>query len=641
MLFRYLFPAIPILMAALLSSCGSQSGLVTTDPATLAAWMQLTPPADAPDAEAVTISDEGTMEIVGSGDVGFSVFDRHRIVKIFNPRGHRYANIMIPYATGSQVTDISARTITPSGHTVVLNDADVFDVSLYPNFVFFSDQHAKIFTFPAIENGAIVEYSYKLRLANRGLWHGWVFQDEIPVLHSKFMLVKPGDWKIHYRGYGRVAEPAFTTAPAGFKSKHIWEEQNVAPVKVEYGMPPYQEVLTHLAIAPIGFESWNDVSSWYYETVHPKSSGGPLVRALADSITAPYQTQRDRLRAIFEWVRDHVRYIAVEIGVGGYTPHDAEDILAKRYGDCKDMVVLVCALSSRAGITVVPTLTSTQQNGRADTSLPSPLQFNHLIAYAPDIEGGGVWMDATEKECRFGVLPWYDQGVDVVAAMEKPDKVIIRTPVRQGAENGIDLRWRATVDSTGMAFVHGTSVLTGAVAAEIRHHLRSASRADQKEWLETFLAERVPVPDVDTLAIDGTSADADTLTLSYSFHSAAFATRNNVAMVMRPGDIVSSGVSAYFRSPTRTHPVRFRFASHTGLHLMIALPPGWRVGGSVSPDSVHSDFGDWLHSTAFLMRLKLAVARNSSWSAQSKARPKSSYSPQVHSVSKYTHHVTD
>ena len=88
--------------------------------------------------------------------------------------------------------------------------------------------------------------------------------------------------------------------------------------------------------------------------------------------------------------------------MGGYQPHDAEEVLEKRYGDCKDMVVLICALAARADIRVLPVMISTHQNGLPDTSLPSPLQFNHLIAYAPDIDSAGIWLDATEKNCRFG-----------------------------------------------------------------------------------------------------------------------------------------------------------------------------------------------------------------------------------------------
>ena len=265
------------LSALLLASCTGPSGWIQTDAPGFEDLKKLQPPANDPDAAAITVIDEGTMEIFGSGEVGFSVFDRHRVVKIFNPRGHRYANVMIPYGSSSLVSDITARTITPSGRIVNLRESDVFDVSLYPNFVFFSDQRAKIFTLPAIENGSIIEYTYHLKLQNRGLWHAWHFQDDIPVLQSRFTLVKPGEWPLHFRNYGHAAEPKVTPAPAGFKSRHVWEAENVPPLVTEFGMPPFQEVISHIAIAPVGFEKWPDVSAWYHDILHPKSKGGQLV----------------------------------------------------------------------------------------------------------------------------------------------------------------------------------------------------------------------------------------------------------------------------------------------------------------------------------------------------------------------------
>ena len=88
------------------------------------------------------------MEVFGRGELGFSVFEQHRIVKVFDSRGERFANVVIPYGGRSEVVAIEARTISPDGTIVVLDENDIYDVSLYPNFVFFSDQRAKLFTLP-------------------------------------------------------------------------------------------------------------------------------------------------------------------------------------------------------------------------------------------------------------------------------------------------------------------------------------------------------------------------------------------------------------------------------------------------------------------------------------------------------------
>jgi hypothetical protein len=581
------------MMAALFCACGGTSGWTDLDSPPLETLQALRPPTDAPDAGAMVVLDEGSMEVFGGDGLGFSVFDRHRIVKIFNPRGHRYANILIPYGTTSLVSDLQARTITPLGKTVELRNQDIFDVSLYPNFVFFSDQRARIFTLPAIEDGSVIEYHYRIKVQNRGLWHAWSFQDDIPVLRSRFTLVKPGEWNILFRTYGRNVPPTVTSAPAGFKSKHVWETSYVPPLNAEIGMPPSQEVMARLALAPVGFTAWRDVSTWYLDIAEPSMKGGSLIRALSDSLTKGRENQRQKLQAIFEWVRDHVRYIAVEIGIGSYQPHDAEDVAAKRYGDCKDMVAIICALARAADIVVHPVLLSTHDNGRPDTSLPSPLPFNHLIAYAPDAAEGGIWMDATEKACRFSTLPWYDQGQAGICATKTGDPALLFTPADSASQNRLTMRWTVTLHDNGMAEIDGTNVLTGAVATELRHELRSANHDAQREWLESFLSRRAPVATVDTFTIRGIEPETDTLVVSYAFHSQAFATRRPSTMILRPGEIIGSTLSDYFRSPTRLHPVRFRFGSQSEVHLSIRLPRGWDPAVPRHSDSLTSAFGTW------------------------------------------------
>ncbi len=580
-------------MAIVFLACGGPSAWDSTTTPPLVTLHSLKPPPEAPDAGAMVVLDEGSMEVFGGGELGFSVFDRHRIVKIFNPRGHRYANVMIPYGASSLVSDLEARTITPSGQSVELQAQDIYDVSLYPNFVFFSDQRARIFTLPAIEDGSIIEYRYRIRIQNRGLWHGWNFQDEVPVNLSRFTLVKPGEWDILFRTYGRDVQPTVTSAPAGFKSRHVWETSDVPPLNPEFGMPPTQEVLARLALSPVGFATWIDVSTWYHEIAAPRMKGGSLVRALADSLTRGHDTPAEKLKVVFEWVRDHVRYIAVEIGVGGYQPHDAEDVVAKRYGDCKDMVVVLCALARHADIRVLPVLISTHQNGRPDTTLPSPLQFNHLIAFAPDVVPGGIWMDATEKACRFSTLPWYDQGRSVVCASPRGDPAALVTPLDSTGSNSLQVRWTATLDEHGAATVAGANRLTGAVATELRHEFRSANHAGRREWLENYLSRRTPVAMVDTFTMAGIEPKTDSLMVSYLFRSAAFATRRASTMILRPGDIVGSSLSDYFRAASRTHPVRFRFGSRSDLQLTLHIPDGWTSVVPEGQDSLHSDFGTW------------------------------------------------
>jgi hypothetical protein len=141
---------------------------------------------DYPEDPAVILLDEGEVEVFGSGEVKFSTFERRRIIKIFDSRAHNFANVVVPYTTQSQIKLIRARTISADGNITVLKKNDIFDVNLYPNFIFYSDQRAKIFTLPAVEDGAVLEYEYHITLSNHTFGSIWSFQDEVPILLSRF-----------------------------------------------------------------------------------------------------------------------------------------------------------------------------------------------------------------------------------------------------------------------------------------------------------------------------------------------------------------------------------------------------------------------------------------------------------------------
>ena len=83
----------------------------------------------------------------------------------------------------------------------------------------------------------------------------------------------------------------------------------------------------------------------------------------------------------------------------------------------------------------------------------------------------------------------------------------------------------------------------------------------------------------------------DTLTVSYRFVAPAFAVRRDSLLVVRPWAFQASPLADYFRSPQRTHPVRFKYPSETGLRMTLWAPLGWQNDGPPSTDSLATSCG--------------------------------------------------
>ncbi|HKJ67876.1 MAG TPA: DUF3857 domain-containing protein, partial [bacterium] len=99
--------------------------------------------AEYPDASALVLLDEGSMKLSDGSDIQFSTFEKHRVVKILDRSGLAFANVIIPYSPPSEVDFIQARTISPDGEITVLEEEDIYDVTAFPDFIFYSDQRAK------------------------------------------------------------------------------------------------------------------------------------------------------------------------------------------------------------------------------------------------------------------------------------------------------------------------------------------------------------------------------------------------------------------------------------------------------------------------------------------------------------------
>lgn len=544
-----------------------------------------------PDAGAIILLDEGKMDVSLDNKLYSTVYQRHRIIKILNARGLKYANVAIPYSPNSFVDGIQARTISPKGEIQILEKKDIFDINLYPNFIFYSDQRAKLFTMPGVENGSVIEYQYNLNIPVKTFGHSWVFQNDEPTLISRFTLLEPMKSKIDYRLYGIDIEPTIAQAPVGFKSKYVWEVRNIPAVTTEYGMPPMNECTAHLKMAPLGIKNWEDVSKWYFDLAEPQIKAGEAVKEMAQNLTQRAETDREKLKAIYEWIRDNIRYIAVSIGAGSFQPHQAEAVLENRYGDCKDMTTLLCSMARHVGIEANEVLISTWYNGKADTSLPTPYQFNHVIAFCPTMGDSGLWLDATEKGCPFGILPWYDEAVPVLVIGPEGEASLRTTPRLPAENNRVAINWQVNLNADGSASVQGRTEFCGGHATALREELVFASVNEQKRWLETDLAERCPGAMLQHFEIAGLDPVEDPLIISYSFEAANFVVSKEGMLTFCPGDIQSFDLPNYFRSAKREHPVMFRFGEYRELNLSVTLPENWQPQSSVSEDSLHSEFG--------------------------------------------------
>src|SRR6059036_2367403 len=96
------------------------------------------------------------------------------------------------------------------------------------------------------------------------------------------------------------------------------------------------------------------------------------------SLTGPAATPLGKMQALAKFVQSDIRYVAIELGIGGWQPHPAPEIFTHRYGDCKDKATLLRSMLHEIGVESYQVAINTER-GSITPQTPAYRGFDHQI----------------------------------------------------------------------------------------------------------------------------------------------------------------------------------------------------------------------------------------------------------------------
>jgi len=442
-----------------------------------------------PQSDAVIIKDEAIMEIKSNGQADFT---QHRIMKIFSDPDKRYSHQEIPFNNRVKVIKIKARTIHPNGKEFLLDEEDVREKSLLLEYVLYSDAKVKEFYLPRVDTNCIVECEYQLRFRSLLFWGDWFFQTRLPTLHSRYTLITPKDFDFKVKVLNDNIEPKIDFHKG--KKIFIWETSNKKAIKKETFMPPAADIASRLVFSPLQFkfdgeiypsENWDDIAGWYWKISQGSIIPSQEVKLLASKLTSGLDSKEKRIKAIFDYMQEHIRYVSIAIGTGAFKPHRCADVLEYGYGDCKDMTSLLIALLKATKVEAFPALLSTKGHRSLLTDMPKVKQFDHVVVAVPS-DSGYIWLDPACRNCQFGQLPF--EGQKAPALVVKPDGgELTTTPETQEDENVTHTLWEIKLNSDGSTSGNLTLQATGQEELAFRASLTELKPQRRRKALTGFL----------------------------------------------------------------------------------------------------------------------------------------------------------
>lgn len=278
----------------------------------------------------------------------------------------------------------------------------------------------------------VLDYSYTIErtdpLGERGFNSWYMTQWSTPVRHYRLSVQNQTAHALQILDHSNLPKP--TIARNGAWTVTTWDAHDVAALPDEEARPAWHLYYPRIEISE--FADWNAVRAWSRPmyVVPPKKDAA--LQAFIDELKAePHEATR--LTRALRFVQDDIRYTGIEIGAGAFRPTQPGEVLARRFGDCKDKVLLLVTILRELGVEAYPALVNSALGQGIAARAPGPGAFDHVIAKV-HWRDRDFWLDATAsgQGGRFDTTVQADFGLALV--LDSSRNGLEKIPTRQLSE---------------------------------------------------------------------------------------------------------------------------------------------------------------------------------------------------------------
>lgn len=411
---------------------------------------------------------------------------RYRILNAYGAEKWNY--VIISYKNWYQYKPgISAKVVSPDGKSHILDPKTISEQANHQDDdLIYNDTKTLKAPLPAIEIGSIVdeEYSYKTRIPLCKAGNNFYRQinGELPVGKATIVISYPAGTRFVYKLNNISIKPVIrksaemVTYTFNFgKIDGIPEEPGLKDRSINY----YASL--EFTTAP----SWNSVAKEYFEISRKQRSGSGSLDAILKGIKSNTSDKKKLAIDILTVLNKEVRYTGLEFMDSALVPWTPDEVLKRKFGDCKDKSLLFIESLSRFGIKANLVLLKNGNEEDVSPDMPGLGHFNHVIVYIPELK---MWVDTTVKFCMPGTIPLSVQ--DRYALVIDPSTVkLIKTPARRASENCYDIEREYFIPNLGNSRIREKLNCSGYFDLDLRYYFDSWGRKKIEERIINYAEE--------------------------------------------------------------------------------------------------------------------------------------------------------
>ncbi len=538
-------------------------------------------------------------------------------VRILRPDGAARGTIRVYFDPQSRITDLHAWCIPASGKDYEIKEKDGVESAVFgvDGSELASDNRTKTLRIPEAVPGSVVGYEVEQELRPYMMVDEWGFQDTIPVREAHYTLKLPPGWTYKTNWLNRAEESPTQARPGEWR----WSVSDLKAIRVEPYMPPWQGIAGNMVVAFVpssgqdaGIQTWRDLGAWYMTLTRERRSASPEIKQKIAELTASLPTALAKMQALAGFVQSDIRYVAIELGIGGHQPHAAAEVFNHHYGDCKDKANLLITMLKEIGIDSYAVAINTVR-GSITATTPPDLNFNHAIVaivLPPDMETANL--KATLVRPKLGTLLFFDPTDDLIplgllsgglqanyGMLVTPEGgELVKLPQLAVDTNGTERTAKLTLDEKGALRGDVHEVRLGDSAAYQRGSLRSVNvDTDRIKPVEAVAAASLSTFLIVKATVRNLRAVDRPFEWNYSLEATGYAKTTGDLLLVRPRVLGTLASGFLETKEPRQFPIEFEGPKRDTDVFEIALPPGFEVDELPPPVNVDDGFAAYHSKT--------------------------------------------
>jgi hypothetical protein len=544
------------------------------------------------------------------------------------PGGREYGVVIAYPSADTKVLKMHGWCIPANGKDYEVKDKDALETSApgVENGELASDVRAKILKIPDAEPGNVIGSEVEQEESLYVLQDEWSFQETVPVREAHYSLSLPSGWE--YRSVW-VNSPEIKPIPSG-TNEWQWVVSDIKEIRHEPAMPPWRGVAGHMIVSLIppggtkkGFVTWTDVAKWEDGLTEGRRDPSPEIKQKVAELTSGKPDTLAKMQSLADYLQRDIRYVAIELGIGGWQPHPARDVYSHRYGDCKDKATLLSTMLKEIGLDSYYVLVNVKR-GSVNADTPPQHWFNHAIlairlpgdlnspilaaVYKHPTFGRLLIFDPTDEMTPLGSLRGPLQGsYALLVTAEGGD--LVQLPILPVQSSGVRRGAQLALSATGTLSGEVIDMRYGDFASNQRYvHREMTKKEDQIKPIESMLSHSVGTYQITKAGIGNLDVRDQPFQYRYSFVAPAYAKTAGDLLLVRLRVMGEESSDILEKKEPRKYPIEFEGPRKDNDRIEIKIPEGYAVDELPPATDVDYSFGSY-HSKTELKGNSLIYTR--------------------------------